>query len=95
VRKKTEYLRYSRPIPGERVQINTCKIEANLYQYTAIGDCTRYIVLKIYKKRTAGNTLNFLEKVIEERPFPSRKGTTAPHGILTSNFVPISPAVRI
>ena len=26
VRKKTEYIRYSRPIPGERIQMDTCKI---------------------------------------------------------------------
>jgi hypothetical protein len=27
-------------------------------------------VLQIYKKRTADNTLNFLEKVMEQMPFP-------------------------
>ena len=41
-----------------------------LYQYTAIDDCTRYRVLQIYKKRTASNTLDFLERVIEQLPFP-------------------------
>ena len=70
VRKKTEYLRYSRPIPGERIQMDTCKIGSNLYQYTAIDDCTRYRVLQIYKKRTADNTLDFLDKVIDEMLFP-------------------------
>ncbi|MCL2128884.1 MAG: IS481 family transposase [Treponema sp.] len=72
-RKKTEYKRYSRPIPGERVQMDTCKIKPNLYQYTAIDDCTRYRVLQIYKKRSAENTLNFLEKVIEQMPFPVQR----------------------
>ena len=56
--KKTEYLRYSRPIPGERVQMDTCKIGANLYQYTAIDDCTRYRVLQIYKKRNSAAILH-------------------------------------
>jgi len=76
VRKKTEYLRYSRPIPGERLQMDTCKIGPNLYQYTAIDDCTRYRVLQIYKKRTADNTLNFLEQVIEQMPFPVQRVQT-------------------
>ncbi len=40
-RRKTENKRYSRPIPGERIQMDTCKIAPSLYQYTAIGDCTR------------------------------------------------------
>ena len=75
-RKKTEYQRYSRPIPGDRVQMDTCKIGPNLYQYTAIDDCTRYRVLQIYKKRTAGNTLDFLDKVIEEMPFPVQRVQT-------------------
>jgi len=30
--------RYSRPVPGDRVQLDTCKIAPGLYQYTAIDD---------------------------------------------------------
>ena len=75
-RKKAEYKRYSRPIPGDRVQMDTCKIKSNLYQYTAIDDCTRYRVLQIYKKRTADNTLDFLDKVLEEMPFPVQRVQT-------------------
>jgi len=40
-----------------------------LYQYTAIDDGTRYRVLQIYEKRNADNTLDFLDKVVEELPF--------------------------
>ena len=64
-RRKKDFKRYSRPIPGERVQIDTCKIASGLYQYTAVDDCTRYRALGLYKKRTASNTLLFLEKLIE------------------------------
>ncbi len=60
--------RYSKKIPGECVQIDTCKIAPGLYQYTAVDDCTRYQVMEIYSRRTAQNTLDFLEKVIEEVP---------------------------
>ena len=44
--------RYSRPVPGDRVQMDTCKIAPGLYQYTAIDDCTRFQVLGLYPRRT-------------------------------------------
>ena len=47
--RKKRYKRYQRPIPGDRFQMDTCKIAPGLYQYTAIDDCTRYRVLGIYK----------------------------------------------
>ena len=61
--------RYNRPVPGDRIQMDVCKIAPGLYQYTAIDDCTRYKVLRLYKRRTADNTLKFLDAVIEEMPF--------------------------
>ena len=64
---------YSRPIPGDRVQMDTKKLTPGKYQYTAIDDCTRWRVLGIYNKRTAANTLLFLERVIEEFPFPIQR----------------------
>lgn len=71
--RKTATQRYSRPIPGERVQMDTCKIAPGCYQYTAVDDCTRYRVLDVYPRRTASNTLQFLERVIEEMPFPVQR----------------------
>ncbi|HDO1376098.1 TPA: DDE-type integrase/transposase/recombinase, partial [Aeromonas veronii] len=53
--------------------MDTCKIEPNLYQYTAIDDCTRYRVLRLYSRRTAANALDFLEVALEELPFPIQK----------------------
>lgn len=68
--------RYSKKIPGERVQIDTCKIAPGLYQYTAVDDCTRYQILEVYSCRNAPNTLDFLEKVVEEMPFPIQRVQT-------------------
>src|SRR3982751_3179298 len=65
--------RYAKEIPGERMQMDTCKIAPGLYQYTAIDDCTRIRVLALYKRRSAANSLLFLEKVIEEFPFPIQR----------------------
>jgi transposase InsO family protein len=61
--------RYERPVPGDRVQMDTCKIAPRIYQYTAVDDCTRVRVLVIYSRRTAANSLLFLERVVEEMPF--------------------------
>jgi transposase InsO family protein len=72
-RKKKDYVRYERPIPGDRIQMDTCKISPGLYQYTSIDDCTRYRVLRLYSRRTAANTLDFLDCVIDEMPFPIQR----------------------
>jgi len=69
-RRPAEPKRYSRPVPGDRVQMDTMKIAPGLYQYTAVDDCTRWRVLAIYGRRSSGNTLKFLERVVEEMPFP-------------------------
>ena len=73
LKRKKKFKRYQRPIPGDRVQIDTCKIMPGIYQYTAIDDCTRFRVLEIYKRRTAKNTLLFLDKMVEEFPFPIQR----------------------
>ena len=72
-RRKVDFIRYERPLPGDRIQMDTCKLGPGLYQYTSIDDCTRYRVLRIYKRRTAANTLDFLDWVIEEMPFPIQR----------------------
>ena len=38
-----------------------------------IDDCTHYRVLQIYKKRTTGNALNFLDRMAEQLPFPVQR----------------------
>jgi hypothetical protein len=49
--------RYARQIPGERVQMDSCKIGPGRYQYTAVDDCTRIRVLALYSRRSGSNTL--------------------------------------
>ncbi|OEU71317.1 MAG: integrase, partial [Desulfovibrio sp. S3730MH75] len=72
-RRKADFIRYQRPIPGDRIQMDTCKIAPGQYQYTAIDDCTRYRVLRLYSRRTAKNTLDFIEATVEEMPFPIQR----------------------
>ena len=68
--------RYNRPVPGDRVQLDTCKIAPGLYQYTAIDDCSRWQVLALYPDRSAASTLDFLERVRAEMPFPVQRVQT-------------------
>lgn len=68
--------RYSRPVPGDRVQMDTCKIAPGLYQYTAIDDCSRFQVLGLYPDRTAASTLAFLDRVAAGMPFPLQRVQT-------------------
>ena len=56
--------------------MDTCKIGSGLYQYTAVDDCTRYRVLRLYRRRTAANTLDFIDCVLEETPFPIQRFQT-------------------
>jgi transposase len=41
IRWRKEVKRYQCELPGERVQMDTCKIGPGVYQYTAVDDCTR------------------------------------------------------
>lgn len=61
--------RYSRPVPGDRVQMDTCKIAPGLYQFTAIDDCSRFLVVHLAPRRSAAGTLTLLDRVFEEMPF--------------------------
>jgi transposase InsO family protein len=69
--------RYSRPVPGDRVQIDTMKVAPGLYQFTAIDDCTRVRFLGLYKRRKAANAVRFLEeRILEEFHFPIQRVQT-------------------
>ena len=73
LKRDKKFKRYQRPIPGDRVQIDTCKIASGIYQYTAIDDCSRWRVMELYKRRTAANTLDFIDVMIEQFPFPIQR----------------------
>lgn len=75
--------RYNRPVPGDRVQgdrvqgdrvqIDNCKIGKNLHQFTAIDDCTRLRVLRLYDARNASNAVAFVEQLLGAFPFPIQR----------------------
>jgi transposase InsO family protein len=67
--------RYEKPLPGHRVQVDV-KFIAPLkgsrrkhYQFTAIDDCTRIRVLRIYDRLNQDSSIRFLDYVLEKLPF--------------------------
>lgn len=58
-RKKSDYIRYSKEIPGERVQLDVMRVRNGAYQFTAIDDCTRLRTIRIYPNKKAESTIHF------------------------------------
>lgn len=71
--KRSDYKRYSKEIPGERVQLDVTKIRKGAYQFTAIDDCTRMKTIRIYPNKKVENTIHFLSEVIDTFGFPIQR----------------------
>jgi transposase InsO family protein len=74
-RHKERWKRYEKPQPGLSVQLDV-KFIAPLagsrkkhYQFTAIDDCTRLRVLKIYSRLNQKTAIEFVDYVLEKLPF--------------------------
>ncbi len=67
--------RYEKPQPGHRLQMDVKFLERipgtrkRLYQFTAIDDCTRIRVLKIYDACNQGTSIRFIDEVLRRVPF--------------------------
>jgi transposase InsO family protein len=62
--------------PGERVQVDVKVVKlgaSKAFQYTALDDCTRYRVLRLYRRRNQWSSLDFLGEVKGAFPFPIRE----------------------
>ncbi|MVM32487.1 DDE-type integrase/transposase/recombinase [Spirosoma sp. HMF4905] len=46
--------------------MDVCKIEPGIYHYTAIDDCSRFKILHTYQRRTTTNSIDFLDRVLEQ-----------------------------
>ena len=76
-RRTQRWKRYEKQRPGHRVQIDV-KFIAPIdgvttkrhYQFTAIDDCTRLRVLRIYPKANQRTAIQFLDYLTERLPFP-------------------------
>jgi transposase InsO family protein len=67
--------RYEKPQPGHRLQLDVKFLERipgtrrRLYQFTAIDDCTRIRVLKVYDVCNQRTAILFIDDVIRRLPF--------------------------
>jgi hypothetical protein len=74
-RRQERYQRYEKPLPGHQLQIDVTFLAPvagrprRYYQYTAIDDCTRVRVLKIYERNTQQTAMPFVDEVLARLPF--------------------------
>jgi len=67
--------RYEKPQPGHRLQLDVKFLERipgstkRLYQFTAIDDCTRIRVLKVYDACNQAVAIQFMDDVLRRLPF--------------------------
>jgi transposase InsO family protein len=67
--------RHEKPQPGHRLQLDVKFLERipgtqkRLYQFTAIDDCTRLRVLKVYDACNQPTAIQFIDEVVRRRPF--------------------------
>ena len=67
--------RYEKPQPGHRLQLDVKFLERipgttrRLYQFTAIDDCTRIRVLKVYDACNQRTAIEFIGEVVRRLPF--------------------------
>ncbi len=72
--------RYQKQVPGHHVQVDvkflTLKRKrggtVRRYQYIAIDDATRVRALKVYRRHTQANAIDFINYVVEKFPFRIR-----------------------
>jgi len=74
--------RYSKQYPGERVQVDVKFLDKKkfdgkrYYQFTAIDDCTRYRVLRIYDHNSVKSASDFVSQVQQALPFAIKQVQT-------------------
>ncbi|MGW4644571.1 integrase core domain-containing protein [Sphaerisporangium sp. NPDC004334] len=80
-RQDKRWKRYKKQLPGHRVQIDVKFIEPKAgftgrkggrnkyYQFTAIDDCTRLRVLRIYPQLNQKTAIQFVDYVLQRLPF--------------------------
>jgi transposase InsO family protein len=67
---------FERPEPGDCVQVDVKYVRVGgqrAFQYTAIDDCTRYRVLRLYRHLNPLTSLEFWGEVRRALPFPIRR----------------------
>jgi len=75
VRPKQLHL-FEKPEPGDSVQVDVKVVKVSgrkAFQYTAIDDCTRFRVLRLYREQNQRSSIDFLAELRRALPFPIRR----------------------
>lgn len=67
---------FSRERPGDCVQMDVKEVKVSgtkCFQYTAIDDCTRYRILRLYPRKNQQTSHTFFTTLCTTLPFPIRK----------------------
>jgi transposase InsO family protein len=73
--RRQRWHRYEKPQPGHRLQVDVKFLERipgsrkRLYQFTAIDDCTRIRVLKVFDACNQATAIRFIDDVFRRLPF--------------------------
>ena len=79
--RKVHTKRYAKQVPGHHIQMDVKFLtfrgkrgqKIRRFQFTAIDDATRVRALKIYKRHTQANAIDFVDYVIDKFPFRIRE----------------------
>ena len=79
--RKIHTKRYAKQVPGHHIQMDVKFLtfrgkrgqKIRRFQFTAIDDATRVRALKIYRKHTQANAIDFVDYVIDKFPFRIRE----------------------
>ena len=75
-RRPRQMMLFEKEHPGDSVQVDVKVVKLakeRVFQYTAIDDCTRYRVLRLYPRQNQYASLDFLEQVRRHLPFAMKK----------------------
>jgi transposase InsO family protein len=67
---------FEKPEPGDSVQVDVKFVRIRgrwAFQYTAIDDCTRFRVLRLYRTLNHASSMAFLRELVMALPFPIRR----------------------
>ena len=84
--------RYQMPYPGDLVQVDVKYVPylihgEQYYQFTALDDCSRWRFADIYPEKSTYSTKDFIQRLLQEAPFPIRCIQTDGGSEFTNRYV--------
>ena len=75
-RKPKQLMLFEKEAPGDSIQVDVKVVQVKrekIFQYTALDDCTRVRVLRLYPRQNQRSSLHFLDELRRALPFPIKK----------------------